>query len=86
MAHTFLQADAYYLFAQLDNTPKSIEVGPYWNDHTSCVPIDTETINSVRISQGHPERVVTAMVFTDIPTMESWMTANGFTPADYPIQ
>ena len=85
MAHTFLQADAFYLFAQMDNSPKVIEMGPTQIDHDSCVPIDTETINSVRISQGHPERVVTAMVFTDIPTMESWMTANGFTPADYPI-
>ena len=74
MAHTFLQADAYYLFAQMDNTPKIIEVGPYWNDHTTCVPIDTETINNVRIAQGHHERVVTAMVFTDLPTMQTWMT------------
>lgn len=38
------------------------------------------------IAQGHPERVVTAMVFTDIPTMESWMVANGFDPLDYPAQ
>ena len=86
MAHTFLQADAIYLFAQMENTPKVIEVGPNQIDKTSCVPIDTETINNVRIAKGHPERVVTAMVFTDIPIMESWMIANGFNPADYPIQ
>ena len=86
MAHTFLQADAYYLFAQMENTPKAIELGPSQIDHHSCVPIDTETINNVRIAQGHPERVVTAMVFTDLPTMQTWMTNNGFNPDDYPVQ
>ena len=85
MAHTFLQADAYYLFAQLNNTPKVIEVGPIQIDHTSCVPIDTEAINNVRIANGHSEMVITAEVFTDIPTMQAWMVSEGFNPDDYPV-